>query len=139
VDPLEPLAQTAQWVLIRGQEGLLGDGPEDWELLLVDEASVRRHPTLTAQWGLVDDTPEVPTGDDHAKVHVYGAVAPLTGRSHYHISPEWGKGDFAPFLQHLLANSPCKRLPVIHDRGEQHTSLTRQPLVDLLGQGRSLF
>jgi predicted protein tyrosine phosphatase len=87
---------------------------------LVDEATVRRHPTLTAPWSLVDDVPEVPTGDDHAKVHVYGAVALLTGRTHYHISPDLGKGEFAQFLRHLLAYHPGKRLLVIYDRGEQH-------------------
>jgi transposase len=101
-------------------EALVQDWPEEWELIFVDEATVRRHPTLTAQWCLGDDVPEVPTGDDHATGHVYGAVAPLTGRTHSHISPELGKGDFAPFLQHLLAYYPGKRLLVIHDRGEQH-------------------
>jgi hypothetical protein len=54
---------------------LLAEWPEDWELICVDEATVRRHPMLTAGWCLVADVPEVPTGDDHAKVHVYGAVA----------------------------------------------------------------
>jgi transposase len=101
-------------------EALLEDWPEEWELMFVDEATVRRHPTLTAQWCLVDEIPEVPTGDDHTKVHVYGAVAPLTGRTRYHISPELGKGEFAQFLQHLLAYHPGKQLLVIHDRGEQH-------------------
>jgi winged helix-turn-helix protein len=55
---------------------------EEWELLLVDAATVRRHPPLTAQWCLVDEVPEVPTGDDQTTVPVYGAVAPLTGRTH---------------------------------------------------------
>jgi Winged helix-turn helix/DDE superfamily endonuclease len=105
------MAELAEW---------LAERPEDWELIFVDEATVRRHPTLTAQWGLVDEVPEVPTGDDHSKVHVYGAVAPLTGRTHYHVSPELGKGEFAQFLQHLLVYDPRKRLLVIHDRGEQH-------------------
>jgi transposase len=75
---------------------------------------------LTTQWCLVDDLPEVPTGDDHATVHVYGAVAPLTGRTHDHISSELGTGEFAQFLQHLLTCYPRKRLLVIHDRSEQH-------------------
>jgi transposase len=101
-------------------EEWLAEWPEDWELIFVDEATVRRHPTLTAQWCLVDEVPEVPTADDHTKVHVYGAVAPLTGRTHYHVSPELGKGEFAQFLQHLLVYYPRKRLLVIHDRGEQH-------------------
>jgi hypothetical protein len=101
-------------------EEMLQDWPEEWELLFVDEATVRRHPTLTAQWCLLEEIPEVPTGDDHARVHVYGAVAPLTGRTHYHISPELGKGEFAQFLRHLLASHPGTRLLVIHDRGEQH-------------------
>jgi hypothetical protein len=100
-------------------EALLEAWPEAWELLFVDEATVRRHPTLTAQWGLVDEVPEVPTADDHTKVHVYGAVAPLTGRTHHHISPALGKGEFAQFLQHWLASHPGKQLLVIHDRGEQ--------------------
>jgi hypothetical protein len=86
----------------------------------VDEETVRRHPTLTAQWCLVDEVPEVPTGDDHTKVHVYGAVAPLTGRTHYHVSPTLGKEEFAKFLQHLLAYYPGKRLLLIHDWGEQY-------------------
>jgi transposase len=101
-------------------EALLVEWPADWELTFVDEATVRRHPTLTAQWCLVDEVPEVPTGDDHAKVHVYGAVAPLTGRTHDPISPALGKGEFARFLQHLMADYPGKRLLVMHDRGEQH-------------------
>jgi transposase len=101
-------------------EQRVAEWPEDWELIFVDEATVRRHPTLTAQWCLGEEVPKVPTGDDHTKVHVYGAVAPLTGRTHYHISPELGKGEFAPFLEHLLVYHPGKRLLVIHDRGEQH-------------------
>ena len=94
--------------------------PEDWELIFVDEATVRRHPTLAAQWCLVDEVPDVPTGDEHTKVHVYGAVAPLTGRTHYHVSPVLGRGEFAQFLRHLLLYYPRKRLLVIHDRGAQH-------------------
>jgi hypothetical protein len=43
-------------------EELLVAWPGDAELLFVDEATVRRHPTLTAQWCLVDDIPDVPTG-----------------------------------------------------------------------------
>ncbi len=101
-------------------EKRLAEWPEDWELIFVDEATVRRHPTLTAQWCLVEEVPEVPTGDDQTKVQVYGAVAPLTGRTHAPISPELGKGEFAQFLEHLWVYHPGKRLLVIHDRGEQH-------------------
>ena len=110
-------------------EKLLEAWPEDWELIFVDEATVRRHPTLTAQWCLVDEVPEVPTGDDHTKVHVYGAVAPLTGRTHYHISPELGTGEFGQFLRHLLAYHPGKRLLVIHDRGAQHKGAPVEAIV----------
>jgi DDE superfamily endonuclease/Winged helix-turn helix len=99
---------------------LLEEWPEERELIFVDEATLRRHPILTAQWCLVDDVPEVPTGDDHTKVQVYGAVAPLTGRTHYPVSPELGKAEFAHFLQHLMAYDPGKRLLVIHDRGAHH-------------------
>jgi DDE superfamily endonuclease len=101
-------------------EELLAEWPEDCELIFVDEATVRRHPTLTAQWCVVEDVPEVPTGDDHTRVHVYGAVAPLTGRTHDHVSPTWGQEACVPFLQHLLAYHPGTRLLVIHDRGTQH-------------------
>ena len=62
----------------------------------------------------------MPTGDDHTKVHVYGAVAPLTGRTHDHVSPALGQEEFAQFLRHLLVYYPRKRLLVIHDRGQQH-------------------
>lgn len=109
-----------QEAFVAEREELLVEWPAAWEVILVDEATVRRHPTLTAQWCLVDEVPEVPTGDDHAKVHVDGAVAPLTGRTHYQISPALGKGEFARFLQHLMVYYPGKRLLVIHDRGEQH-------------------
>jgi transposase len=63
---------------------------------------------------------EVPTGDDHTKGHVYGAVAPLTGRTHSHIGSVLVKQECAKFLQHLLRDYRNKRLLVIHDRGEQH-------------------
>jgi hypothetical protein len=86
-------ANSEEQVAFRAElEGRLQDWPEEWKLLFVDEATVRRHPTLTAQWCLLEEVPEVPTGDDHGKVHVYGAVAPLTGQPHYPMSPELGKG-----------------------------------------------
>ena len=99
---------------------LLTTWPADAELLFVDEATVRRYPTLTAQWCLVDDVPEIPTGDDHSKVHIYGAVAPLTGRTYYHLSPELGRSEFAAFLRQLMSRYPRRRLLVIHDRAGQH-------------------
>jgi hypothetical protein len=48
----------------------LDNWPDDAELRFVDEATVRRHPPLTAQWCLVDEVPDVSTSDDHTKVHV---------------------------------------------------------------------
>ncbi len=119
--PRQLKAQPAEQAALRAAlETLLAEGPEAWALLCVEEATVRRHPTLPAQWWLVDAVPEVPTGDDHTKVPVYGAVAPLTGRTHYPISREVSQREFAPFLQHLLVYHPGKQLLVIHDRGEQH-------------------
>ena len=44
-------AELAEW---------LAERPEEWELLFVDEATVRRHATSTAQWCLADEVPEVP-------------------------------------------------------------------------------
>jgi DDE superfamily endonuclease len=114
-------AQPAEQAALRAAlETLLAEWPEEWALLFVDEATGRRHPTLPAQWCLVDEVPEVPTGDDHTTVPVYGAVAPLPGRTHYHIGRELSKREFAPLLQHLLVYHPGKQLLVIHDRGEQH-------------------
>jgi transposase len=109
-----------QGAFVTELQALLEDWPEDWELLFVDEATVRRHPTLTAQWCVADDVPEVPTGDDHTKVHVYGAVAPLTGRTHHHINRTLGREAFARFLRRLLRYYRGKRLLVIHDRAAQH-------------------
>jgi transposase len=110
-------------------EALVAAWPEEWELIFVDEATVRRHPTLTAQWCVVDEVPEVPTGDDHTKVHVYGAVAPLTGRTHYHVSSGLGQAEFARFLRHLMTYHPEKRLLVIHDRGTQHKGAAVEDVV----------
>jgi hypothetical protein len=84
---------------------------------------------LTAPWCLVDAVPEVPTGDDHTQAPVYGAVAPLTGRTHYHVSPTLGKGEFATFLQHLWAYYPEKRWLVIHDRGAQHQGAPAEAII----------
>ena len=97
----------------------LEEWPEEWALICVDEATLRRHPTLTAQWCLVGDVPEAPTRDDHTQGQVSGAVAPLTGRTHYHVSPELGRTELAPFLQHSWTYDPGKRLLVIHDRAGQ--------------------
>ena len=99
---------------------LLSQWPEDWELLFVDEATVRRHPTLTPRWCLVDDVPEVPTGDDHTKIQVYGAVSPLTGRTHYRIRPTLSQGHVADFLKQLSRYYRDKRVLVIHDRARHH-------------------
>jgi DDE superfamily endonuclease len=78
---------------------------------------------------VVDDVPEVPTGDIHATVHVYDAVAPLPGRTHYHLSGELGHEEFAQFLWHLSAYHPGKRLLVIHDRGAQHKGAAVEEIV----------
>jgi transposase len=78
---------------------------------------------------VVDEVPEVPTGDIHAKVHVYGAVAPLSGRTHYHLSRELGQAAFAQFLRHLLAEHPGKRLLIIDDRGAQHKGAAVEAVV----------
>jgi hypothetical protein len=100
-------------------EGLLAGWPEDGEMIFVDEATGRRHPTSTARWCLVEDVPEVPTGDDHTKVHIYGAVAPRIGGTHYHASPVLGLEECAQSLRHLLVYDPGKRPLVIQDRGAQ--------------------
>jgi hypothetical protein len=47
-------------------------------------------------------------------------VAPLTGRTHYHLSQELSRGEFAAFLRQLLTRNREKRLLVIHDRAGQH-------------------
>jgi transposase len=99
---------------------LLEEWPEDWQLLFVDEATVRRHPTLSARWCLVDDVLEVPTGDDHSKVQVYGAVSPLTGRTHYHIRPTLSKDHFAGFLSQLSRYYRDQKILLIHDRAPYH-------------------
>jgi hypothetical protein len=101
-------------------EARLTAWPEEWELRCVNEATVRRHPTLTAQWCLAEDVPEIPPGDDQTKVHVYGAVAPLTGRTHHHISPKLSQEAFARFLRRLLRDDRGERRLVLHDRAAQH-------------------
>ena len=95
---------------------LLADWAEDWDLLFVDEATVRRHPTWSARWCLVDDIPDVPTGDAHTKVQVYGAVSPLTGQTHYRIRPTLSKGQFASFRKQLGRYYRDKEVLIIHDR-----------------------
>jgi len=62
-------------------------------------------------------------------VHVCGAVAPLSGRTHDHISPALSQVEFAQFLRHLLAYHPGKRRLVIHDRGAQHTGAAVEEVV----------
>jgi DDE superfamily endonuclease len=105
------------------------DWPEEWAWLGVDEATVRRHPPLTAPWCLLEAVAEVPTGDDPPTGQVDGAVAPLTGRTHDPVSPTWGKEEFATFLPHLWAYYPNNQLLVIHDRGEQHNGAPVDALV----------
>lgn len=124
----------AQAAFVKELTAQVAAWPAHRELLFVDEATVRRHPTLTAQWCLVDEVPEVPTGDDHTKVHIYGAVAPLTGRTHYHIGQRLGKGEFATFLQQLLRYYGEKELVVIHDRAEQHKGTPVETLRSAVGE-----
>jgi hypothetical protein len=109
-----------QAAFIARLEAWVVEWSEEWELLFVDEATVRRHPTLTAQGSVGGEVPEGPTGDDHTTGHIDGAAAPLPGRTHDHISPELGQGECAPFLEHLLACHPGTQLLVSHDRGAQH-------------------
>jgi hypothetical protein len=109
----------AHAVFVAEVEERRAEWPADWALGCGDEATVRRQPTRTAQGYLVADIPEVPTGDDQAKVQGDGAVAPWTGRTHDPSSPKLGKGQVAQCLPHLLTGYPRQRLLGIHDRGEQ--------------------
>jgi DDE superfamily endonuclease len=81
---------------------------------------VRRNPSLTAQWCLVDEVSDVLTGADYSKVQIYGAVAPLAGRTHDRLRQELNRGEFAAFLRQLVTRYPEKRLLVIPDRAGQH-------------------
>jgi hypothetical protein len=94
--------------------------PQKCEVLCVDEATVRRYLPLATQWCLADDVAEIPTGDDHTKAHVYGAVAPLTRRTPYHMGHVLGKAVLATFLRQMLRSYPEKDLWLIHGRAEQH-------------------
>jgi len=60
----------AQAAFVATRASLLAALPADGEVILVEEATRRRHPTLTTPWCWVDDGPAGPTGDDHPKVHV---------------------------------------------------------------------
>jgi hypothetical protein len=101
--------------------------PEGWGLLVVDAATVRRQPTLTAQWCMAHEVPEMPTGDGQTKMPIYGAMAPLTGRTHDRSGPAWGKGELAQLVAHLLADHPGKGRLEIHDRGEPQKGLPSRP------------
>jgi transposase len=123
-------AKAAEQAVFRTElEALVEEWPEEWELICVDEATLRRHPTLTAQWCLVDEGPEVPTGDDHPTVPVYGAVAPLTGRTPYPISPDLAQEACAKFLPQLVAYDPGKRPLVLQDRGAPHQGAAIEEVV----------
>ena len=100
--------------------GLLEEWPEDWQFLFVDEATVWRHPTLSARGCLVDDVLEVLTGDDHRQVQVYRAVSPLTGRTHYRIRATLSKDHFAGFLSQLSRSDRDPKILLIHDRAPPH-------------------
>ena len=68
-------------------------------------------------WGcLADDVPEVPRGDNHTQGYVDGAVAPLTGRPHDHLSPTLGIQGFARFLRRYARDH---RWLVLQDRAAQ--------------------
>jgi hypothetical protein len=56
-------------------------------------------------------------------------VAPLSGRTHYHLSPELGQPEFAQFLRHLLAYHTGKQPSIIHDRGAQHKGAAVEEVV----------
>jgi hypothetical protein len=80
---------------------------------------VRRHPTLTAPWCLGGAGPESHPGNAHTTDQGAGAVAPLTGPTHYRISPVWGKDACAPCARQLPRDSRDQSLRGIHDGAEQ--------------------
>jgi hypothetical protein len=121
--PAEPAALRAELAEV------LAAWPEEWALSFGDEATVRRHPPLTAQGWVVDAVPEVPTGDDHTKGQVDGAVAPLAGRTRAHVRAELGPAEVARFLRHLMTDHPGKRRLVLHDRGTQPTGAAVEDVV----------
>jgi hypothetical protein len=79
------------------------------ERLFVAEAPVRRPPTVTAQRGVADDILEVPTREAYTTGHVYGAVAPLTGRTHSRLGSTLGQGEFTAVLRPLRTSYRDKR------------------------------
>jgi hypothetical protein len=61
--PHHPQARVEEQVALKAESAAgLTAWPEDWELICGDAATVRRYPTMTAPWGLVDAVPDVPPG-----------------------------------------------------------------------------
>jgi hypothetical protein len=110
-------------------EARLGEWPEAWALVVVAEATVRRHPPRTAQWCVRDDVPEGPTGDLHTQGPGDGAVVPWSGRTHAHLRPAWGPAACAQVWRPLRAYHPGKRRLIIPDRGAQHNGAAVEEVV----------
>lgn len=87
-------------------------------------------PTLCGQWGLSGQQPLVSClARSNQKVHLFGALNPVTGKIHYRKATTINAFHFQRFLAQLLQRYHTGRLIVILDRAVWHRASSLKPFL----------
>ena len=91
------------------------------ELVFADEITVQLTPTITRAWGIRGQQKQVGawTGG-HQKIHIFGAMNPITGKLHRHFAATINGNHFEKLLRLLLRRYPKGLLVVAVDNAYWH-------------------
>ena len=96
-------------------------------VLFEDESIVTQFGEVGYSWSPEGDTQEVPSAGKHGRVVVFGAVDPLTGRTHYHlekksINKESSLRFITQVVRYYEKRAPGMPLVIVWDKHPGHTS-----------------
>jgi len=90
--------------------------------------TVQLTPTLCGQWSLQGRQPLVPSlARTNQKVHIFGALNPISGKTHYRKTPTINAFHFQRFLSQLLSRYPKGAIVIILDRAIWHRGRSLKP------------
>jgi transposase len=91
-------------------------------LLYQDETHVRAYQSLHATWAEVGKQKQVPTYGHHAKVTLFGALNPQTGKVLHQTADSCKQEAFVAFLQQVVHHYEEKLVVMVVDNARIHRS-----------------
>ena len=109
------------------------------KLFFLDETLAQLWPSLALIWAKQGSRPEIPMGDNHARIYVFAAANPFTGRVHSKLWPRLNQQGMLAFLKQMRRRYPGQKLVFILDNASAHHGKQVARFVEEDGQIELVF